>query len=251
MKSIAVRWIFLFDIDGTLLSTGGAGRYAMSRTFMCLHGIDNALEEMSLGGKTDPQIYDEAARRWNVAPRLEPFQELYFQTLAEELPRFNGRGHLMPGITPLLRYLAQRSDCLLGLLTGNWQEGARLKLKYFGIEDYFACGAFGDDAADRLELSGIARRRAEAAAGSLLDATATCLVIGDTPRDIACARTAACRAVAVATGDYSLSELMRHAPDHIFPSLADTGCFCQQVGLPAPLGLDFPNCDAFLRLCSR
>jgi len=251
MKRTAIHWIFLFDIDGTLLSTGGAGRYAMSRAFLCLHGIDNALQGMALGGKTDPLIYAEAVRRWEVEPRPEAFQELYLRTLAEELPRFNGRGHLMPGIAPLLRYLDQRADCLLGILTGNWQQGAWQKLKYFGIDPYFVCGAYGDDAADRLEISPIARRRAESEAGASLDDAATCLVIGDTPRDIACARSAACRSVAVATGDYSLHELMRHEPDFAFSSLADTALFCRQVGLPPPLGLGYPNCDAFLRLCSR
>jgi phosphoglycolate phosphatase-like HAD superfamily hydrolase len=250
MTTQHIRWVFLFDIDGTLLLTGGAGRHAMSRAFMCIHGVDNALDGMSLGGKTDPQIYDELTRQWGISPRLEQFQELYFKTLAEEMPLFNGRGHLMPGVSALLRYLAQRPDCMMGLLTGNWRRSAMMKLRYFGIEDYFTFGAFGDDAADRLELSGIARRRAQSVAPKDIHRDASFLVIGDTPRDIACAGTADCVSVAVATGGYSLQELSAHEPDYAFASLADTAMVCKTLGLPEPAGKDYPNCDAFLRLCS-
>jgi phosphoglycolate phosphatase-like HAD superfamily hydrolase len=189
-------------------------------------------------------------RRWDTAPRPDQFRELYFQTLAGELPLFNGRGHLMPGVATLLRYLSQRPDCLMGLLTGNWRRSAMMKLQYFGIEDYFTFGAFGDDAADRLDLSGIARRRALLAAPAEVDEAAVFLVVGDTPRDIACAAPADCLSVAVATGEYSLAELAQYNPHYAFSSLADTALVCKTLGLPQPESKDYPNCDAFLRLCS-
>lgn len=234
-----IHHILLFDIDGTLIRTGGAGRRAMERAFETVHGIPRSLEGVSLGGKTDPQIYAELLAHNNAVPDLEPFRRAYFQNLREELPRGNGNAMVLPGICDLLNHLSRQPDCLTGLLTGNWQEGADIKLEFFGIRQYFHFGAFGDDAPDRRALPAFAERRARLFMTGTVEnggcagpASHRFIVIGDTPRDIDCARHAGFLALAVATGEYPVDALAAHRPDFLLPDLASTGEVCEILDLP-------------------
>jgi phosphoglycolate phosphatase len=244
----ATQRICLFDIDGTLITTGGAGRFAMGRAFGAVHGVPDAMADITLAGKTDPQIYGELVARFRVDPQPVSFRRLYLRCLREELPRFNGRGQVLPGVSALLQELARQPGVRLGLLTGNWRRGAYLKLQYYGLADYFPFGAFGDDSADRLDLPAVALRRAARRWPAVGSGPARGYVIGDTARDIACARAGGCVAVAVATGEYPAAELARHDPDHLFADLADTGAVIRALGLPAAPTPAYPNCTAFLSL---
>jgi phosphoglycolate phosphatase-like HAD superfamily hydrolase len=139
--------------------------------------------------------------------------------LARELPRREGR--VLPGIIELLEALHRREDCVLGLLTGNIEKGAELKLSHYGVWDFFEFGAFADDHVDRNKLGPVAHSRAVEKHGTSFEAEDV-LVIGDTPRDIDCARAAGFVAVAIATGSYAKDELAAHKPDLLFEDLSDT-----------------------------
>ena len=138
-----------------------------------------------------------------------------------------GRGTkaVMPGIRPLLDALERRDDVFLGLLTGNFESGARIKLEHFDLWRYFRCGAFGDDSADRNALVPFALARARVRPPDL--AAAHILVVGDTPHDVACARTVGAVPVAVATGTFSVEQLRATGADVVFQDLSDTGAFLQ------------------------
>jgi phosphoglycolate phosphatase-like HAD superfamily hydrolase len=134
----------------------------------------------------------------------------------------------MPGIRPLLDALRARHDVALGLLTGNFAEGARIKLEYFDLWRYFPCGAFGEDSQDRNDLVPVAIERARA--WGIADAApGDVLVIGDTPHDIACARAVGARSVGVATGSYSVEQLQTAGADVVFKDLSDTTAFLELV----------------------
>ncbi|MBP7866582.1 MAG: haloacid dehalogenase-like hydrolase [Acidobacteria bacterium] len=225
-----IRHVILFDIDGTLISTGGAGRRAMERAFEKVHGLRGALRNFNLGGRIDGQIYAEIVARKHEPDRLHAYREAYFNFLCEGLGERPSRGKLLPGVVPLLERLADRHDTLVGLLTGNWREGARLKLEHYGIWRFFAFGAFGDDADERPRLPAVAKARARAVApGGISDKLTRFFVIGDTPRDIECAQASGCIAVAVASGDYSRQALAGWTPHLLFDSLADTGRVCDRL----------------------
>ncbi len=229
-----IHHVLLFDIDGTLITTGGAGRRAMETAFRDVHGVADAMAEVVLSGKIDPMIYDEVCRRFRLAPALDRFREAYLDNLAAELPRFRDRGAVMPGVAGLLRHLDGAPGVLLGLLTGNWREGAYAKLRFYGIDRHFPFGAFGGDAADRNALPEVARRRAAEMAGPAVTAATRFTVIGDTPRDIQCALGSHCLAVAVATGEYPVEELASYRPQLLLPDLADPAAFCRPLDLPCP-----------------
>src|SRR4051812_18578749 len=145
--------LVLFDIDGTLVLTGGAGGRAMSHAFEELFGIPDAFRGMSMGGRTDAWILNDAAALHAIppdSPDLRRFRDVYLRFLAAELDQpGSGRKGMMPGVRELLDALSARDDVYLALLTGNYEGGARLKLEYFDLWRYFRCGAFGDDAPQR------------------------------------------------------------------------------------------------------
>lgn len=227
--------VFFFDIDGTLVSTGGAGRSAMDKAFREVHGVEGALGQVSMAGRVDPAIYREAVDRFGFEPAPAAFQSAYFRHLGGELTRFGPLGRLLPGVDELLRHLAGLPEVMIGLLTGNWRRGAFLKLEHFGVSGYFDFGAFGDDADDRNALPAVAIARFEKRARERLAAGVRYHVIGDTPSDIQCARVGRCRSIGVATGEFSLAELARHHPDLLLPDFTDLPAFCRAVGLAAPL----------------
>jgi phosphoglycolate phosphatase len=226
--------LVLFDIDGTLVLTGGAGVRAMARAFDEIVGADSgtrmppqghALTGIPVAGRTDWSILHDALAR--IGRDLDPdlfsrLRERYVTHLREEIQHpgtgFNGT---LPGVPPLLDALQSRDDLYLGLLTGNFRDGAQIKLERFDLWRYFRCGAFGDDAADRNALVPVALERA-AACGIPGFSSSDVFVIGDTPNDVACAQAVGAVPVGVATGSYTSAQLRACGADIVFETLEDT-----------------------------
>lgn len=227
------RRLLLFDIDGTLVLTGGAGKRSMDRAFDEVFGVPEAFAEVSMAGRTDRWLVETALARHGVTAtpaRLEAFRARYLALLDAAIgDAGNGRRGVMPGVPEMLAALQARADVHLALLTGNYAEGARIKLEHFGLWHYFAWGAFGDEHADRDALARAAVAGA-AARGIALAEPAHAIVIGDTPFDIACARAAGARVVAVATGHHGLDELRAHDPDLAIDDLRDVDAILDFVG---------------------
>ena len=219
------RRLVLFDIDGTLLTAAGAGREAYARAMEAVYGPVGSLAKHPFAGKTDPQIAHEVLRPLGWAPEaidagLDAMFAAYLGHLADGLPR-TPQARLMPGVEPLLTALVGRPGVTVGLLTGNLEAGARIKLAHFGLAHHFVLGAYGSDHGDRRALPAIAVQRAEAVVGHR-HVGKEVVIIGDTEHDVACGRSLGVRAIAVATGPYGVDELARHAPDHVFQDLGDT-----------------------------
>lgn len=219
--------LVLFDIDGTLLLTAGAGRRAIVAALGEEVDDPRAFEGIRFDGKTDPQI---VAEMLEAAGQLEPREServrrlchRYLGLLALELERPTTRTTLMPGVEPLLDRLEARPGVVLGLLTGNLAEGAALKLRSGRIDpSRFRVGAFGSDAAHRPMLPEIAARRAQPFFGRVPRGPEV-VIIGDTPADIHCGEGISARAVGVATGAYSVSDLAACGPHAVFEDLSDT-----------------------------
>lgn len=216
--------LILFDIDGTLLWTDGAGRRAVGRAFESVMGRAPSLDGFRFDGKTDRQIVhelldlhgDPAAE--DVA-RVGVVCERYVALLEQELGVSPDRVELLPGVLPLLAALERQPEVVLGLLTGNVREGASLKLRAAGLDiARFPIGAFGSDAVRRAELPGFAMRRAAARFGVAPDPRSVA-VVGDTPADVACGLGAGARTVAVATGAYDVATLHEAGAHHVFATL--------------------------------
>lgn len=233
----------LFDVDGTLLLTGGAGSRALDRAFRALHGLDGAMRDVRPGGMTDPAIVREVfvARlgRGPSAAEMTALCDAYVPLLAEEVAA-SREFHVMPGVEELLARLGRRDDLLLGLVTGNLERAARIKLARPGLDRHFRFGGFGSDSESRDELTriGVERgRRAAGAAGSQgaasadrgtharRDGAARIVVVGDTPHDVRAARHVGAICVAVATGMTPYEALAAAEPDLLLRDLTD----------PAPL----------------
>jgi phosphoglycolate phosphatase len=226
--------LILFDIDGTLVLTGGAGGRAMTLAFDEIFAVPNAFQGIPMAGRTDAWILNDAAAAHGIphdSPDLARFRDAYVRLLAIELekPGVSRKG-LMPGIRELLDALAPRDDVYLALLTGNYEEGARLKLEYFDLWRYFPCGAFGDAAPHRNVLVPKALARVEACGGPAFSA-ARAIVIGDTPLDVGCAAHAGARSLAVATGSHSVEELRAAGADAVLQDLSDTDEVLGIIGL--------------------
>lgn len=216
--------LLLFDIDGTLVLTGGAGKRAMDRAFEDLYGVRDAFDGVSMAGRTDRWLVEGAfaAHDLDATPaRLEQFRARYLTLLATTIGQTGtGRRGVMPGVTEAITRLRTRRDVHLALLTGNYAEGARIKLDHFGLWHQFAWGAFGDDFAERDALA-VAALADAAARGVPLADPSHAIVIGDTPFDIECARAAGARVIAVATGQHDLDVLQACAPDLALEDLRD------------------------------
>ncbi len=217
-----VQHILFFDIDGTMLSTGGAGQRAMELALSEDFGIRLPLREILMAGRTDRGITDEifAAYRLEDTPAERTrFMHSYLERLPDCLQQLPGA--LLPGVRLLLDRLHQRDDLHLSLLTGNFAEGAWIKLRHFQIDHYFASGGYGDHHPDRDDVARTALQNARRHLNREMHGSDAC-VIGDTPADIRCARAIQARAAAVATGMYSTTDLEPHAPDHLFENLSQT-----------------------------
>jgi phosphoglycolate phosphatase len=226
VNEVATTKLVLFDIDGTILLTDGAGRRAVHRALIEVFG-GTGPDDHRFDGKTDPQIVRELMRLEGYSDeRIDESMpvvfERYVALLREELGVAPDRVRLMPGVRDLLDALAARSDVILGLLTGNLVAGAHAKLSAAGIDpSIFRVGAFGSDHEVRGELPAVAQRRAREELRIEI-AGRDVVVIGDTPADIDCGRAIGARAIGVATGHYSVDELRQHDPADVFADLSAT-----------------------------
>jgi phosphoglycolate phosphatase-like HAD superfamily hydrolase len=223
-----MRKLVLFDIDGTLVLTGGAGLRAMNRACSEVVGHADGLAGIPLAGRTDRMILADVVRRVDREldeDLLAHLRQRYVANLADEI-QHPGKGvkAVMPGIRELLDTLSGRDDVFVGLLTGNFEAGARIKLEHFDLWRYFTCGAFADDAADRNALVPFALERARACGLPDLGAEHI-LVIGDTPHDIACAHAAGAVGVGVATGGFTADQLRESGADVVFEDLSHRDAF--------------------------
>jgi phosphoglycolate phosphatase len=222
-----MRKLVLFDIDGTLLLTAGAGRRAIVAALSAEVGRSDAFDRIRFDGKTDPQIVAELLEAAGheeprESARVQRLCRSYVTHLEAELERPTTRTTLMPGVLELLDRLEAHDGAVLGLLTGNLERGAALKLRSGGIDPArFRVGAYGSDAAHRPELPEIAARRAATVFGRIPTGTEV-VIIGDTPADIHCGEAIGARAIAVATGSYGVSDLAACGPHAVFPDLAAT-----------------------------
>ena len=206
--------LVLFDIDGTLIHTSGAGEKAFARVFANLFGISNGTEKLKFAGRTDVAILRELFVRNAIEPspeNLAHFFDAYVFMLDHMLQALPGGAH--PGVWHWLNELrALPHRPVVGLLTGNIRLGAEIKLRRFDLWEHFQTGAFADDSADRNEIAALAKQRGEALLGEKLRGDEV-LVIGDTPNDITCARSIGARVLAVATGSCQPKDLLPLQPD--------------------------------------
>jgi len=213
--------VLLFDIDGTLLNTGGAGQQAMERALATVFGVTRPTEGISAAGRTDRAITRDLFTYHGIERTDEvwdDFQQTYLDHLAEVLPALDGR--VLPGVEALLESLAARDDVVLGLLTGNLASGAELKLRHYGLHHYFVGGGFGDDHHDRDDVARMARQViTEHLQSDIVDDRLW--VIGDTPHDVRCGRAIRARVAAVATGSFTFDELAETNPDQLYMDLSD------------------------------
>jgi phosphoglycolate phosphatase-like HAD superfamily hydrolase len=227
--------ILLFDVDGTLVTTAGAGRRAMERAFAARFGRPHALRDVVLHGMTDRAIV-RAGLAAVGAPvvgsaaeaTIDDVLTAYVELLADEVARADGL-RLQPGITAALDAAAGCPGVGIGLGTGNIREGARLKLERVGIFDRFAFGGFGCDHEDRAELLRLGVARGARALG-VAQGDCRVVVVGDTPRDVAAARAIGAECLAVATSRFDAEGLRRAGATYAFEDLAAAGALAALLG---------------------
>jgi phosphoglycolate phosphatase len=229
--------LLLFDIDGTLLTATGIGRVAIDRALAHAFGRPIRVDGVRFCGRTDPQILGEILTRSGVDLAscnglLDTALTIFEHTMHEVFDPT--RVHLLPGVKDLIQDLSERPDVLLGLLTGNLESIAYLKLRAVGLDGFFRFGAFGSDHADRRELPAIAARRAQRVSGRMFAGTDV-VIVGDTEHDITCGSGIGAFSVAVCTGRIGRAALTCHAPDLLLDDLRDTRAFTEAV-----LGSSFP-----------
>lgn len=220
--------LLLFDIDGTILRTGGAGQRAMSRVAARLFGDHFTWEGIDSGGHLDPLIFAEAAAINGLSDdpsHHARFHDHYVIELREELERSRHVIEVMPGIHDLLVSMVRRErevgDIVMGCLTGNYTKAVPLKLATANVDpEWFRVCAFGDEGRTRPDLVALAMRKYETHTGHKAEPKRV-IVIGDTPRDVACAHAHGCRVLAVATGSFSVEKLRATGADRVAANLAD------------------------------
>ncbi len=226
------RWLVLFDVDGTLLVTGGAGSRAIKKAMSHLLGDHFAWHPIT-PGLLDPQIYAELAMKNGVAKpdeRHDDYRRLYLEALREELGQAGDEARVLPGVRSLLDQLTARDDVVIGLLTGNYRRGVELKLAAAGLSmEIFTHNAFAEDASSRKGLVKFLLERWAAEHGEPID-PARVFVLGDTPRDVACAAASGCRSVAVATGWYTEQQLRDAGADLVLPDFSDPSPLLELLG---------------------
>ena len=218
--------LVLFDIDGTLLNSGGMGRASMQRALAEVFGSPGN-PKYRYDGKTDKQIVRDTMRLEghtdeHIDRQMETLIDLYLAGLQTGVESGDFNVRPLDGVVEILDALEARKDVVLGLLTGNVETGARVKLRAAGIDpDRFRVNAFGSDHEHRPQLPAIAQRRASENLGLEIVGERV-IVIGDTPADIECGRELGAKAIAVASGHYTVEQLEAHDPYAVFPSLANT-----------------------------
>jgi len=204
----------LFDIDGTLLVTGGAGGVAWQRAFEELHGVEADIAEHTDAGMTDPEIvkivFREVLGREGTAAERAKAIGAYLEHLPDTVAESDGY-RVMPGIEAMLPKLIEQG-VLLGLVTGNVEAAAHIKLSRGRLNRFFSFGGYGSDSPDRTEVTKAALARAKLVSGNSLD-PAACISVGDTPRDVTAGHGAGIKVVGVATGSYSVEQLREAGAD--------------------------------------
>ncbi len=221
-----MRRLILFDIDCTLIDAHGAGGRAILQAVSEVYGVGGALDGYTFHGRTDPLIVRDLAVRWGagragdgvIEARVDACLRRYVELLEAEVAE--GHIEVLPGVRELVTALAADRRVLVGLLTGNVEAGARIKLAPTGLSSLFKVAAYGSDSAHRPDLPAVAVRRAEALSGRRFRGK-DIVVIGDTPADITCGADLGVTAFAVATGRHTVEQLAAFAPDHVVPDLAD------------------------------
>jgi phosphoglycolate phosphatase-like HAD superfamily hydrolase len=224
------KTLLLFDIDGTLVTTGGCGEQALRLAVRDELGVEEDMREIEIAGRTDTLIARQLLRKHGRPETEEGIRgilESYLRHLPRLLPEVQGR--LLPGVGDLLSALQSRADVVLALLTGNLARGAQHKLSHYGVWHYFEFGAYADDHHERDRLGPFALARA-AERGHAVSVSRT-FVIGDTPHDISCARAIGAKAVAVATGGFRSENLAVHSPDVLLEDLGDLPASLRAFGL--------------------
>ncbi len=220
MSELSHTRAVLFDIDGTLLVTGGAGGAAWQHAFEELHGVDANVAEHTDAGMTDPEIvkivFREVLGREGTAEERAKAIACYLKHLPDTVAESDGY-RVMPGVEELLDDLID-GGLLLGLVTGNIEAAAHIKLARAGLNRFFSFGGYGSDFADRTEVTEAALRRGELVAGAIL-ADGACVAVGDTPRDVAAGHGAGIEVIGVATGSYSVEQLREAGADYALPTL--------------------------------
>ena len=213
--------VCLFDIDGTLIHTRGAGMAALREGIRAAFGVAEPTDQVPVHGRTDRGITRDFFRFHGIDDLPEHW-ELFRSAYLRHLPTTLAArpGVVLPGIVPLLESLIVRRDVALGLLTGNTREGARIKLAHYGLDRYFEFGGFGDEHYERDDVAREALAAVERRLGHSADLDRV-WVIGDTPTDVSCGRAIGARTIAVATGNHTLQELASAKPDHLATDFAD------------------------------
>ncbi len=213
--------VWLFDIDGTLITSGGAGQAAMAAAMAESFGTEPDASAVAFAGRTDRSIVSDLFRHHGVKEtpsNLASFFAAYLRQLNTTLECRDGG--VLPGVQIWLDQLASRDSTHIGLLTGNLQHGARRKLKHYQLWHYFGFGGFGDDHLDRDDVAREALTAAERHTDQSIDVSQV-WVVGDTPSDIKCARAIGANVVAVATGKHTRSQLRESGPDVLLDDLSD------------------------------
>ena len=224
--------ILLFDVDGTLIRTGGAGINALIRAFKLHYNLDNPLENVTVAGNTDPNIFREAVSK--KAPGKVPtskeeiaFFESYLLFLKEEIT-LSKKYRVLPGIKDILIRASTTPYIYVGLGTGNLEKGAKIKLERGGLNPYFSFGGFGSDSSNRDEVLKTAVLKAEIKF-NITSSPEDIYVIGDTPKDILSAKAIGAKAIGVATGGYSIQELNHHLPNIVFKNFKEIEGFFEFI----------------------
>jgi len=213
--------VCLFDIDGTLIHTRGAGMAALRNGLSRAFGIAEPTDQVAVHGRTDRGITRDLFRSHGIEDHpghWEKFRDAYLGVLPQSLA--DRSGTVLPGVVALLELLAARDDVALGLLTGNTREGARIKLAHYGLDHFFDFGGFGDNHFERDDVAREALAATRQRLGDAVDLDRV-WVIGDTPNDVRCGRAIDARTIAVATGDHTWDQLAAARPDHLARSFVD------------------------------
>lgn len=225
------RRLVLFDIDGTLITDGGASRTAFRDALALVYGYDGDITRYDFSGRTDPQIThmvlrDAGLSEAEVDARLQELWQAYLERLERNAK--NGTVRALPGIAPLVAALSELQHVTLALLTGNIEPGARLKLGPPSLNDYFPFGAFGSDSADRTQLPPIAVNRASSIDGYQFQGEDV-VIIGDSIYDVRCGVPYGATTIAVASGKTSAETLRAENPRHFFESAEDLGAMMNAI----------------------
>lgn len=220
-----VNRLLLFDIDGTMLTCSGRGVRAMHTALQQVYGLAAVEAQIQPQGKTDPMLFEEVGAAYGLAPdaivaRHPVLHDTYVEVLRRELLEL-GACETKPGVPALLAALAARADVVLGIVSGNLERAAWLKLEAAGLRPFFTRGAFGSDGRRRADLVGLALQRFTTTDGGRFGAEEV-WVIGDTPDDVAGGRAHGTRTLAVATGSFTRTQLMACNPETLLDDFADT-----------------------------